>query len=429
MDGRLHRFRAGVRLPRRAPSWHFDVPRLDVPAHPRAGGCRGLAGDVHAAPTRARPPGGWRLIGTTAAALFDADAARPRSSRPAAASASATSGARRPPHACAIRSHRGRRRPPRSRLSPACSRPCRIWVDPAPRRSASPARVPSTAGAPHRQPSRGQRRGRRGDRGRRRRSSGRRRRATSGSRSRARAGPLTSTAARSTRTRRRAGPRATELEIERFEHGRPRLPRRARRHRRPDSRGFAIDRHAGGAGPGAARVPATARRGPEPRAARPAARYRALGARRPTTDRACALAPGPRADWFAASALHLLFEAVWTVSGDADRVGVRLDGPALERPRGGTAERGHGARRAPGAARGSADDAAGRRPGHGWVPGDRGRDGCLARRSGAGPPGHAPAVPSRPADAPAPRRSQRDAVRCAREDSARRRMPRNSGVT
>jgi biotin-dependent carboxylase-like uncharacterized protein len=45
------------------------------------------------------------------------------------------------------------------------------------------------------------------------------------------------------------------------------------------------------------------------------------------------LAPGPRAGWFAASALRDLFEAVWTVTNDADRVGVRLDGPELARTR------------------------------------------------------------------------------------------------
>ncbi len=44
-----------------------------------------------------------------------------------------------------------------------------------------------------------------------------------------------------------------------------------------------------------------------------------------------ALAPGPRADWFADAAA--LFEQVWTVSNEADRVGIRLDGPALERTR------------------------------------------------------------------------------------------------
>jgi KipI family sensor histidine kinase inhibitor len=46
------------------------------------------------------------------------------------------------------------------------------------------------------------------------------------------------------------------------------------------------------------------------------------------------LAPGPRADWFTASARQTLFDAIWTVTNDADRVGMRLDGPALERARG-----------------------------------------------------------------------------------------------
>jgi KipI family sensor histidine kinase inhibitor len=47
------------------------------------------------------------------------------------------------------------------------------------------------------------------------------------------------------------------------------------------------------------------------------------------------LAPGPRADWFAASAHRTLYESVWTASNDADRIGMRLDGPELERARGG----------------------------------------------------------------------------------------------
>nr|WP_169581312.1 urea amidolyase family protein [Microbacterium sp. MF43] len=46
------------------------------------------------------------------------------------------------------------------------------------------------------------------------------------------------------------------------------------------------------------------------------------------------LAPGPRADWFSPTALASLFESVWIVSSQADRVGARLDGPALERTRG-----------------------------------------------------------------------------------------------
>ena len=45
------------------------------------------------------------------------------------------------------------------------------------------------------------------------------------------------------------------------------------------------------------------------------------------------LAPGPRADWFVPAALRTLGDATWTVSGDADRVGIRLDGPTLARVR------------------------------------------------------------------------------------------------
>ena len=47
------------------------------------------------------------------------------------------------------------------------------------------------------------------------------------------------------------------------------------------------------------------------------------------------LEAGPRADWFPASAHRSLFEAAWTVTEKADRVGVRLDGPPLERVRSG----------------------------------------------------------------------------------------------
>lgn len=45
------------------------------------------------------------------------------------------------------------------------------------------------------------------------------------------------------------------------------------------------------------------------------------------------LAPGPRADWFTAEAHELLYDTVWTVSSRADRVGARLDGPELARSR------------------------------------------------------------------------------------------------
>ncbi len=51
----------------------------------------------------------------------------------------------------------------------------------------------------------------------------------------------------------------------------------------------------------------------------------------PADDLELELAPGPRADWFTASALSTLFETSWTVGAAADRVGVRLEGPALDR--------------------------------------------------------------------------------------------------
>lgn len=43
--------------------------------------------------------------------------------------------------------------------------------------------------------------------------------------------------------------------------------------------------------------------------------------------------PGPRDDWITTASRRALAEAVWTVSAEADRVGIRLDGPPLERAR------------------------------------------------------------------------------------------------
>lgn len=41
--------------------------------------------------------------------------------------------------------------------------------------------------------------------------------------------------------------------------------------------------------------------------------------------------PGPRADWLTVESFHRLSQAVWTVSPDSNRVGVRLDGSRLDR--------------------------------------------------------------------------------------------------
>ncbi|MFB7949765.1 biotin-dependent carboxyltransferase family protein [Kitasatospora phosalacinea] len=45
--------------------------------------------------------------------------------------------------------------------------------------------------------------------------------------------------------------------------------------------------------------------------------------------------PGPRDDWFTPAALRTLCGEPYTVTADSDRVGMRLDGPVLERARGG----------------------------------------------------------------------------------------------
>ena len=44
---------------------------------------------------------------------------------------------------------------------------------------------------------------------------------------------------------------------------------------------------------------------------------------------------GPRDDWFTPSALNTLATAAYRVSPDGNRIGLRLDGPPLERARGG----------------------------------------------------------------------------------------------
>jgi biotin-dependent carboxylase-like uncharacterized protein len=43
--------------------------------------------------------------------------------------------------------------------------------------------------------------------------------------------------------------------------------------------------------------------------------------------------PGPRLDWFAADALGRLCDTTYTVTTESNRIGLRLDGPALERVR------------------------------------------------------------------------------------------------
>jgi len=67
--------------------------------------------------------------------------------------------------------------------------------------------------------------------------------------------------------------------------------------------------------------------GPEPPAP-------VLGETARPTDRlvsALSVTFGPRDDWFTSAALDVLTSATWTVRAESNRVGLRLDGPALER--------------------------------------------------------------------------------------------------
>lgn len=51
------------------------------------------------------------------------------------------------------------------------------------------------------------------------------------------------------------------------------------------------------------------------------------------TEPVLTLLPGPRDDWFAPSALGALAAGAWRVSASSNRVGIRLEGPQLERVR------------------------------------------------------------------------------------------------
>lgn len=69
-------------------------------------------------------------------------------------------------------------------------------------------------------------------------------------------------------------------------------------------------------------------KGPRPGAAGPAGAPPAFGAEL-VTDCYLRVVPGPRDDWFAPAALQALTTAAWRVSPASNRVGTRLEGPAL----------------------------------------------------------------------------------------------------
>lgn len=69
----------------------------------------------------------------------------------------------------------------------------------------------------------------------------------------------------------------------------------------------------------------------EPRNAAPADVDVAAPTAPPVTDVVVRVVVGPREDWFTPTAVPTLLSRPWTVSADTDRVGVRLDGPRLDR--------------------------------------------------------------------------------------------------
>ena len=97
--------------------------------------------------------------------------------------------------------------------------------------------------------------------------------------------------------------------------------------------------------------------------------------------------PGPRRDWFPDEAWACLVEQPWTVTSDSNRIGLRLDGEALERkPDRRAAQRGPGPRRTAGAAVRQAGAVPGRPSGDGRLPGDRVRRGRRRGPLRAAPP-------------------------------------------
>ncbi len=130
-----------------------------------------------------------------------------------------------------------------------------------------------------------------------------------------------------------AWPEGAELHLDWFSHGaRAYLAVRGGLLGRPALGSLSTDLLAG-LGPEPLSAGARVAVGPRPARPVPAVDLAPWGA--PHDDLELELAPGPRAEWFTASARAALFETTWTVGSAADRVGVRLEGPALARGRAG----------------------------------------------------------------------------------------------
>ena len=412
------------------------MPRLASPRTRVPAGAVALAGEFAGVYPR-DTPGGWRLIGTTGARLFDPDAASPALLAPGtrvrfrdAVAARAVAGSHeqethrdrtsRRGSSClraisCLREPAGRAHPSRS-WSPASWRPFRISAGQGRPRSASRARARSTAprcGPPTACSATRGRRGDRGDDGRlpRRRAGGDLWFAVTGA-----WGPIALDGREVDPYEAHLWPAGAELHARLVRPRRARLPRGARRVRRVTPRS-ARARPTFSPGSGRRRcAPATgvgvrddvagadARR--PPGAVGRAARRRAV----------LELAPGPAGGLVrAGSACRALRVGVDRDERRRPRGHAPGRSRARPRPPGGAPERGHGAGCAPGAAQRPADDPAGRRAGDGRLPRHRGGDGCLARPARAGSAGHRHPLPARP---------RRRASNAARGSPVRQRRPR-----
>lgn len=321
-----------------SPQWRFDVPRLESPRTRVPRGAVGLAGEFTGAYPR-ETPGGWRIIGRTSVALFDPDAASPALLAP---------GARvrfRPDPSAArevIPSPAVTAGPADSSGAPAHPNPALRIVEPGLLATVQDLGRPGVAalgvapsGALDRAAARTANRlvGNSEDAAVIEATMG-------GLRVRAERdawfavtgawGPLRLDGREVDPYEAHAWPAGAELNLDWYAHGaRAYLAVRGGLDA-PAVLGSRATDVLAGLGPARLRAGDELRLGPEPRTPIPVAVVAPWGA--PHDDELeIALAPGPRADWFTASARDALFEAVWTVTNDADRVGVRLDGPALER--------------------------------------------------------------------------------------------------
>jgi len=325
-----------------SPQWRYDVPRLDSPRTRVPRGSVGLAGEFTGAYPR-ETPGGWRLIGATSAPLFDPEAASPA---PLAPGTRVRFRAVRPPvdHETATGT-RDSGQTPQSRAPVAVSATGAIRVlEPgllATVQDLGRAGAASLGVAP----------------------SGALDRASARTANRLVGNPEGAAVIEATMGGLRVvalrdlwfavagawGPirlaghevdpyeahawaAGAELHLDWFAHGaRAYLAVRGGLHAREVLGSRSTDVLAG-IGPERLRAGDALPVGVEPRDPIPIPALAPWGA--PHDDELeVALAPGPRADWFAASAHRALFEALWTVTNDSDRVGMRLQGPALSRVR------------------------------------------------------------------------------------------------